>query len=656
MHQKMLAPHRRVAMTIRKDWKSLAPGISRRDFVNGSLVGMGGALFTSPLSSLALAGNTIPYTSPAADWYGYGGVGDYRLSHGNTPELVATAHQIRNGQFNSPPADIQSTENYDLVIVGCGMAGLGAALEYVTKHRDGQSCLMLDNHPVFGGEAKENEFNVNGTTLLAPQGANGFFIPAAVGEYASARGDARYYAQLGIPRELPYAQWPDTPSSIRFCNDNFGYLVRGLQDRISVGHYFPAGSAGGNPWAVDMWRHELRNTPLAEKPRQALLDWYRSGQTQQFENDDEARRFLDQMSYKSFLENVLQMPTGVSQSADLFLASAAGLGSDAISAYAAYQLPMPGLSEVPPESLKRHSFPGGNSGYARYFLKTLVPDAIEGGANFDDIITGRINFPALDRRGQAVNIRLNATAISVKHKDMRNDTVQVLYSKGNQVYAVNAKAVIMATGGWINRYIVKDMPEAYLKAYSEFQHAPFLVANVALTNWRFMHKLGISGAIWNRDENDFGYTCNIRRPMQVGRHKPPLDPNLPAVLTFYTPFFYPGQPIRQQTLRGRMELFSTSYGDYEKQIIRQLIKLFGDAGFKPRTDIAGIVLNRWGHAYSVPYPGFYGGNAAAPAPRDIIRQNYGRIAFAHSELDGLQHWGPAADEGRRAYSQIAMAL
>lgn len=35
---------------------------------------------------------------------------------------------------------------------------------------------------------------------------------------------------------------------------------------------------------------------------------------------------------------------------------------------------------------------------------------------------------------------------------------------------------------------------------------------------------------------------------------------------------------------------------------------------------------------------------------------YGRIAFAHSELDGLQHWGPAADEGRRAFGQIADAL
>ncbi len=639
-------------MASNRNGKTLRPGISRRDFVNGSLAGLGGALLANPVAF----GSTVPLTDPASDWYGYGGVGDYRLSHGNTPELVSVAHQIRNGRFNERPTDVASSEEYDLVIVGCGMAGFGAALEHFRHRRPGQRCLILDNHPMFGGEAKENEFNVNGTTLLAPQGANGFFIPEPVSDYTTARGDARYYSQLGIPRELPYAPLPETQAPINFCNDNFGYLVRGMQDKISIGHYMPRRTAEENPWAVDMWAQELRNTPLPEKSRSALLDWYRRGNTQHFASDEQTRKFLDTMSYKTFLEKVLKMPAQCSAAADLFLASAAGLGSDAISAYAAYQLPMPGLSDVLPESQRRHSFPGGNSGYARYFLKTLIPDAIEGDNTFGNIITGRINLSALDRPGQALRMRLNSTAFSVQHSSKQQDAVDILYRKDGQSHAIKAKAVVMATGGWINRYVVKDMPEPYSAAYSTFQHAPFLVANVALTNWRFMEKLGISGAIWDREEGDFGYTCNLRRPMHVGRHKPTLHPDQPAVLTFYTPFYYPGLSVRQQTLRGRMELFNTSYPDYERQIMAQMLKLFGGAGFKPQRDVAGIVLNRWGHAYSVPYPGFYGGSSDAPAPRDIIRQNYGRIAFAHSELDGVQHWGPAADEGRRAYTQLAGAL
>lgn len=72
-------------------------------------------------------------------------------------------------------------------------------------------------------------------------------------------------------------------------------------------------------------------------------------------------------------------------------------------------------------------------------------------------------------------------------------------------------------------------------------------------------------------------------------------------------------------------------------------------------DVAGLILNRWGHAYSVPFPGFFGG-ASGRAPRDTIRNRHGRIAFAHSELVGWQHWGTAADEGRRAFNQLADAI
>ena len=34
-----------------------------------------------------------------------------------------------------------------------------------------------------------------------------------------------------------------------------------------------------------------------------------------------------------------------------------------------------------------------------------------------------------------------------------------------------------------------------------------------------------------------------------------------------------------------------------------MMKLFGAAGFDPDRDVAGIILNRWGHAYSVPFTG-----------------------------------------------------
>jgi spermidine dehydrogenase len=140
--------------------------------------------------------------------------------------------------------------------------------------------------------------------------------------------------------------------------------------------------------------------------------------------------------------------------------------------------------------------------------------------------------------------------------------------------------------------------------------------------------------------------------MTVGDYQPPLDPDQPIVLSFYAPFFYPGQSAQAQGILGRTELFSTSYAGYEQKTMAQLETLFADTGFDARRDVAGLVLNRWGHAYIIPEPGFYFGRNGEPAPRDIIRQRYGRIAFGHSELHGNQHWGAAADEGRRAVQQV----
>lgn len=82
--------------------------------------------------------------------------------------------------------------------------------------------------------------------------------------------------------------------------------------------------------------------------------------------------------------------------------------------------------------------------------------------------------------------------------------------------------------------------------------------------------------------------------------------------------------------------------------------MFGKTGFNADHDIAGIILNRWGHAYLSPQPGFFFGTAGRPAPGDVIRQNpYGRIAFANSDLAGIMDHRMSILEARRAVGQIA---
>jgi spermidine dehydrogenase len=242
--------------------------------------------------------------------------------------------------------------------------------------------------------------------------------------------------------------------------------------------------------------------------------------------------------------------------------------------------------------------------------------------------------------------------VRVEHKGDAESakTVSVTYTQGGRIFRLSARRVVMAGGGWVTQRVVRDLPEAYRRAYGQFFHSPMLVVNAALRQFRFLYKLGLTAFRWFEG---FGFCCNLRHPMWVGNYRPPLDPNQPALLTFYVPFYYPGQAIQKQGSMGRADLLSTPFREYERRIRRQMVLLFGDTGFDPKRDIAGIVLNRWGHAYVNPQPGFYFSANGARTPRDVIREPYGRIAFGHSELVGHQYWLGAIGEGRRAVEQLA---
>src|SRR5437764_6751771 len=119
--------------------------ISRRDFLNGALLAGAG---------LVLPG-TAPTISPADAFNGYGGVGDYRHSNGNTWEVLSAGHALRDGAFEQRVADARdSGELYDLVAVGGGISGLAAAI-FFQKYKGGRG-LVSDNHPICSGEAQRN--------------------------------------------------------------------------------------------------------------------------------------------------------------------------------------------------------------------------------------------------------------------------------------------------------------------------------------------------------------------------------------------------------------------------------------------------------------------------------------------------------------------
>jgi spermidine dehydrogenase len=612
--------------------------ITRRDFIGSTLIGSGAML-------MGAAAPAFAQTLDSA-WNGYAGIGDYARSNGNTASVVNAAHGVRDGIYESRLASATLVdEPYDLIIVGGGFAGLIAAYEFHKSHPSGR-CLILENHAVFGGEAKQNQMLVDGVMLTGPQGSNDAVVPAADNNYAHVAG---LWDEIGMPRSFDFVDPKGAVASLKFARDNYDPMFWN-ESSASVGYFFDTPFASNRAWVIDPWSDDLRRAPISEEIRRNWVAWKKHSPVLTRGDEAATNRWLDSMSYGDLIVRELGLSKDVFRLSDPLVATGDyGVSSDAISAYGAKLLGLPGTDESA-ISTDAFSFPGGNAAILRHIVKALIPDAITGSKSLADVLFAPIDFGALDRP-RHTRIRLGATAVAIRHDGPPETArgVNVTYAVGGDLRRVSGQAVIVAAGGWIARHIVRDLPPAYVSAYAKFHHGPMLVVNVAVRNWKPFAKLGISAAHWF---DGFGFFVNVRQPMRIDGAPVPLDPAKPAMLTLYVGFPESGVPLEAQTSGARARLFGTTYADFELQIRRQLQTLFGGAGFNARRDIAGICINRWGHAYIAPQPGFYFGTTEEPAPLEVIRERYGRIAFGHSELSGRQSWGRAAQESRRALKQV----
>jgi spermidine dehydrogenase len=285
--------------------------------------------------------------------------------------------------------------------------------------------------------------------------------------------------------------------------------------------------------------------------------------------------------------------------------------------------------------------------------KTLIPEAISGDATPEGVSLGKVNQGALDRKESRARIRLGATAISVQHEGAaeKSDFVTVVYTAGDKLFRVRARSAVMAGGSWTTKHVVRDLPTAHQEAYAQFFRSPCMMANVAVRNWRFLAKMGITGCRWFGER--VGNYFELRRMATVGNVARTISPDSPVVLTLKVLYSYPGLSTEDQGNKGRREMISTSFREYERRIRQQLAEMFSDAGFNGERDIAGIILNRWGHAYLSPQPGFYFGKDGKPAGREVLRAApFGRIAFANTDLAGSMDHRFSILEAERAVNQL----
>ena len=606
--------------------------ITRRDFLNGALVAGAGLLI----------GPKLPWTLPPGDdWDGYGGVGEYSRANGNTWDVMNVAHAMRDGRYVRGVA-ADTREMYDLVVVGAGLSGLAAAVFF--QKNTGGRCLVLDNHAIFGGEAKRNEFLVDGQRVYAHQGSAIFLVPGKNGYIQ------RFYDMIGMDRRaFEYQRWAGPHTEMAVSHSPYG-------EPANYGFWFgPRFGQRDGVWIMDPWRRRLEGAPLSEEARADLLRYrtVREDVPVPRTEGDAISRQLDTIT----LEEHLMARHRISrETVRTFLSpiegGGYGLGPDALSAYCAYaiqtQFPDDGDDE-----LGDQMFPDGNTGFARLMVKTLVPDAFAGPRSVDAIWQNRVRFGTLDRPGQPTRIRLSSTVVRVEHEGdpARAPQVKITYVKGGRLACVRARRVVVAGGSWTAKHIVADLPQSHRDAYAQFHRSPCLMANVAVRNWRFLYKMGLTGCRWFEG---LGNYLSVKRQARIGDVPPMFNPDSPTALTIKVLFAEPGLPVAEQGNRGRARLLATTFAQYERQFREQLGDMFAAGGFDPRRDIAGIILNRWGHAYVNPQPGFFFGVNGQPAARDVIRgAPHGRIAFANTDLGGAMDIRNCVREADRAVAQLA---
>src|SRR3954471_4572989 len=633
--------------------------ITRRDFINGVAVTAGAAMM--PWDLLGAAGDP----EKAGKYYPPALTG----MRGSHPGSFEAAHSLRDGAFWDSAGKPEDTgESYDLIIVGGGISGLAAAYYYRKAMGSKARVLILDNHDDFGGHAKRNEFRVGNAFRLGFGGTFSIESPAPYSSVAKAM-----IHELGI----------DVASFPKYL-DNSIYRSRGLRPKIFfdketfgadklVVNFNPRGggeSEDAEPNSPKLLKTFLREAPISDQAKRDLQSLYEDpkdyypGLT-----SDEKKAKLARISYANYLKDVAGVHEDIIKFYQTLPHGLFGVGIDAVSAQDAWGFDMPGfdgmkLDPAPGKGMNRDAipneeaekyffhFPDGNATIARLLVRQLIPNVVPG-TSVSDVILAKANYAQLDQSSSPVRIRLNSTAVRVKHAGDAASAkeVEVTYARAGKVYTAKAKNAILACWHVVIPYICEELPDKQKEALASAQKVPLLYTNVAIRNWKSFEKAGTNSIYAPGMYHSY---VNLDLPVSIGGYECAHKPEEPVIVHMMKAACHPGLPARQQHISGRMELYTTTFDTMERNIRDQLGRMLGAGGFDPARDIAAITVNRWPHGYAYEYNSLFDSFwlEGGETPCEVARKPYGRIAIANSDAGAYAYTDEAINQAYRAVGEI----
>jgi spermidine dehydrogenase len=625
--------------------------ITRRDFLDGVAIAISGAAagaLAPPFIAAAAAQDAA--AQDAASYYPPARTG----LRGNHPGSFETAHALRDADFWPRAGAIAATgEDYDLVVVGGGISGLAAAHFFRARRPDAR-ILILDNHDDVGGHAKRNEFTLAGRLALMNGGT--YLIDSPRRYSAIADGLLR---TLGI----------DPVALTKKCADENFYAERGL----GRGIFFDRETFGADKLVVvrkgAAWRDILAGAPLSEQARADIVR-IEEGTTDYFRglSSAEKKARLARMSYGEYLRDVVKADAAAVALYQARPHGEWGVGADAVSALDVWTFDFPGFQglRLKPGSAPHMGytaagyadggsytfhFPDGNASIARLLVRHLIPDSLPG-RNAEDVVTARLDYARLDRPRAPVRIRLNATAVRVRHdgNPASASDVEIVYARGGALSSVRARACVLACYNMIIPYLCPDLPERQKEALHYASKIPLIYVSVGLRNWQAFKALGVSQVY---APGSYFSSLALNEVVDIGGYASARSPDEPMLVHMTRVPTSPGLPEREQHRVGRQDILATSFATYERNIRDQLDRTLGPGGFDAARDIAAITVNRWPHGYAYEYnPLFDPDWPPGEAPHEIGRARFGRIAIANSDAGAAAYTDSAIDQAHRAVAEL----
>ncbi|MCU0635180.1 MAG: FAD-dependent oxidoreductase [Gemmatimonadaceae bacterium] len=616
--------------------------ITRRDFLNGVAVGIGGAI-------------ALPSWLRDAD--GAAQADDYppartglRGAHEGSFEAM---HALRDGQFwRTAPPPLETGERYDVVIVGAGLSGLAAA-HYVRAARPRARVLLLDNHDDIGGHAKRNEFTVGGRTLIGYGGTQSIDSPRPWSRVAE-----RTLRDLGVD----VSRWARDHDTER--NQRLGLRTGVFFDRATFGRDV---LVPGSRRQLD--RAFLEAAPVSDAVR-------RDVDRLQTTTEDpwpalsprEVRERLATMSYRDFLLRVRRVDDGVLPLYQTATHGLFGVGIDAVPAQDAHGLGLPGFGGMRlgpgPGPGQNHDsrrnaqadgfyyhFPDGNATLARLLVRRLIPEALPG-STATDSVTARLRYDQLDRAGARVRVRLSAPVLRVRHVGAEPArTVEVVYQKEGRLHAVQADRVILACWHSVIPYICPELPPPQRSAMLFGTKVPLVYTNVLLRRWDAFVNRGVHTII---APGGWHGMVSLDEAVTRGTYRSSRTPDEPIVVCCTRAPCKPGLPVREQHRVGRAELLATPFAAIERSVRTEFDAMLGPAGFDATRDILGLTVNRWPHGYTYQYNSLYDDfwRRGDETPCERARKPFGRITIANADAGAYAYTDGAFDHARRAVDEL----